>query len=89
MPSKSAIAFLDSLILAIVLPFCLQLLQVGLEVKVFDIPAGFTFLNGSTESCYLLLILFQPPKPGTNHLAGIRVTAAKNAGLDEFVKMRP
>ena len=41
--------------------FCLQLLQVGLEVKVFDIPAGFTFLYGSTESCYLLLIFFQPP----------------------------
>ena len=41
--------------------FCLQLLQVGLEVKVFDIPACFTFLYGNTESRYLLLIFFQPP----------------------------
>ena len=89
MPSKSVIAFLDNLILTIVLPFCLQLLQVGFEVKVFDIPACFTFLYGSTESCYLLLIFFQPPEPGTNHLTGVRVTAAKNTGLDKFVKMRP
>ena len=41
--------------------FCLQLLQVGFEVKVFDIPACFPFLYGSTESRYLLLIFFQPP----------------------------
>ena len=81
-------AFLDNLILAIVPPPSLQLLQVGFEVKVIDIPACFTFLNGSTESCYLLLILFQPPEPGTNHLAGIRVTATKNTGLDKSVKMR-
>ena len=59
MPSKSAMAFLDNLILAIVSPLSLQLLQVGLEVKVFDIPACFTFLYGSTESCYLWLILLQ------------------------------
>jgi len=82
-------AFLDNRILAIVPPFCLQLLQVGFEVKVFDIPACFTFLNGSTESCYLLLILLQPSEPGTNHLTGVRVTAAKNTGLDKCVKMRP
>ena len=54
-------AFLDNLILVIVPPFSLQLLQVGFEVKVFDIPACFSFLNGSTESCYLLLLLLQPP----------------------------
>ena len=82
-------AFLDNLILAIVSPLSLQLLQVGLEVKVFDIPACFTFLYGSTESCYLLLILLQPPEPGTNHLTGIRVTATENTGLDKLVKMRP
>lgn len=87
MPSKSAMAFLDNLILAIVLPFCLQLLQVGFEAKVFDIPACFTFLNGSTESCYLLLIFFQPPEPGTNYLAGVRVATAMNASLDKGVKM--
>ena len=81
-------AFLDNLILAIVLPFCLQLLQVGFEVKVFYIPACFTFLYGSTESCYLLLILLQPPEPGTNHLTGIRIATAKNTGLDKCVKMR-
>ena len=74
-------AFLDNIILAIVLPFCLQLLQVGFEVKVFDIPACFTSLNGSTESSFLLLILLQSPEPGTNHCAGIRVTAASDAGL--------
>ena len=49
------------LISTIVLPLCFQFLQERLEVKVFDIPAGFTFLYGSTESCYLLLIFFQPP----------------------------
>ena len=80
-------AFLDNMILAIVPPFSLQLLQVGLEVKVFYIPACFTFLYGSTESCYLLLILLQPPEPGTNHLAGIRITPAKDTGLDKLVKM--
>jgi len=89
MPSKSAMAFFDSLILAIVPPFCLQLLQVRLEVKVFDIPACFTLLNGSTESGYLLLILFQPPKPGADNLTGVRITATKDAGLDKFVKMSP
>ena len=41
--------------------FCLQLLQVGLEVKVCDILACFTFFYGSTASRYLLLIFFQPP----------------------------
>ena len=82
-------AFLDNLILAILPPFCLQLLQVGFEVKIFYIPACFTFLYGSTESCYLLLILLQPPEPGTNHLAGVCVTAAKDTGLDKCVKMRP
>ena len=81
-------AFLDNLILAIVSPPSLQLLQVGFEVKVFDIPACFTFLNGSTESCYLLLILLQPPKTRTNHLTGVRVTATENTGLDKLVKMR-
>ena len=81
-------AFLDNLILAIVPPLSLQLFQVGFEVIVFDIPACFTFLNGSTESCYLLLILLQSSKPGTNHLTGVRVTAAKNTSLDKCVKMR-
>ena len=81
-------AFLDNLILAIVSPLGLQLLQVGLEVKVLDIPACFTFLNGSTESCYLLLILLQPSESGTNHLTGIRITPTKDAGLDKCVKMR-
>ena len=81
-------AFLDNLILAIVSPFCLQLLQVGFEVKVFDIPACFTFLYGSTESCYLLLILLKPSEPGTNHLAGIRITTTKDTGLDKSIKMR-
>ena len=61
----------------------------GFEVKVFYIPACFTFLYGSTESCYLLLILLKPPEPGTNHLAGVRVTTAMDAGLDKCVKMRP
>ena len=61
----------------------------GFEVKVFYIPACFTFLYGSTESCYLLLILLKPPEPGTNHLACIRVTTAMDAGLDKCVKMRP
>ena len=87
MPSRSAMAFLDNLILAIVSPFCLQLLQVGLEVKVLDIPACFTFFYGSTESCNLLLILFQPPKSRPNHFTGIRVTSTKNTGLDKCVKM--
>ena len=82
-------AFLDNLILAIVPPFRLQLLQVGLEVKVLDIPACFTFLNGSTESCYLLLILLQPSEPSTNYLTGVRVSATKNTGLDKLVKMSP
>ena len=82
-------AFLDNLILAIVPPFCLQLLQVGLEVKILDIPARFSFLYGSTESCYLLLILLQPSEPGTNHLTGVRVTAAKDTSLDKCVKMSP
>ena len=81
-------AFLDNRILVIVPPFCLQLLQVGFEVKVFYIPACFTFLNGSTESCYLLLILLQPSAPGTNHLADVRVSTTKNTGLNKLVKMR-
>ena len=81
-------AFLDNLILAIVLPPSLQLLQVGFKVKVFDIPACFTFLYGSTESCYLLLILLKPPKPGTNHLTGVRITATKDTCLDKCIKMR-
>ena len=88
MQSKSATAFLDNLILAIIPPFCLQLLQVGFEVKVFDIPACFTFLYGSTESRYLLLILLQPPEPGTNHLAGVCIATALDAGLDKCVEMR-
>ena len=88
MPSKSAMAFLDNLILVIVPPFSLQLLQVGLEVKVFDIPACFSFFNGSTESCCLLLILLQPPETGSNYLTGIRVASSLDAGLDKCVEMR-
>lgn len=88
MPSKSAMAFLDSLILAIVPPLCLQLFQVGIEVKPLDIPACFSLINGSTESSNLLFALFQPPEAGANHLAGIRIPSSLDAGLDKRVKMR-
>ena len=77
------------MILAIVPQICLQLLQVGLEVKVFDVPTSFTIFNGSTESSYLLLILLQLSEPRTNNLTGIRISATKDAGLDKCVKMSP
>ena len=79
-------AFRDSPILAIVPPLCLQRFQVGFEVEILDIPACFSFLNGSAESCNLLFILFQPSEAGPNHLAGIRIPSSKDTGLDEGVK---
>ena len=88
MPSKSEMAFRDNLILAIVPPLCLQRFQVGIEVEILDIPACFSFLNGSAESCNPLFILFQPSEAGPNHLAGIRIPSSKDTGLDEGVKMR-
>ena len=87
-PSRSSAAFRVKTSLAIV--SCIQFCKTGFRIEVLIISACFSFFNRRPQRCKagLIFLVLQESQARPDNLAGIVVSAGKDAGLDEFLEMR-
>ena len=63
-------------------------MQVFLRIEIFNNTTVQSLFDGRAERSHFLLLIFQKPKARTHHLAGVVITPAHDACLNEFLEMR-